>query len=574
MNTNSKIISGALCSLLCDDSIHKQTVLEIESTLGIDSSFPAAEELALQLHTCVSQIKPCPKQEQWLHALTEIKTGLLSVYGDTQEDEPLFISFESPGLYEYESLDEDWDAEEDEEFFRNMREVNLYSNMPRGRLEGHAEEYPLAAFFLQQTRMLYDPQTQIIHTLWLAALFKNAPSHELNQSSKLIQATLNLTVEERHALPMSITGLLHDIPWEDSHKFYEHLKTINESFNSVSEEIKDEGIAALGWLVGIVHEEKEDKLITPSLPPEVPAEPKITTYTGARQRSIEAQPITGEITVHKLNSPSSDDNAPPEFINLFSLTSEDPVSKNGEESLKEDIASESEIEQQVQESRYWLTRHEKIVPADYGRFTLAERMRVAQFINDGLNCSDINRALAAGLIGTIYVTGLPLEDLYQAGFGSNQTFMKGGIYRREIRLAQDAFSPSQTQINHISPFATELSFQLPEPVAKWLDSLSITSSTLSESLSIELDDARKLIHAELEVLRNNGCFQRIRAERIPAALAIETTLMFRDPLITFLLASKPTQAAPKLSYYVTHPVEKLSQYYEQVTNQMVNPWIN
>lgn len=445
--------------------------------------------------------------------------------------------------------------------------------IPRNRLEGHFKDYPLAAFFLQNTRFIYPPQFQIVRTLWLAALFKNTPVHELNRSAELILTTLNLAVEELHALPMAVIKLLFDIPWTDPHKFYEHLKIMSDSFNFVPDEIKDEGIAALGWLVGLVHEEKKDKLITPSLPVEAPIEPKKIKYPGARKRSIDAQPDTGKLIVHKINLSRSIDNEPPEFIDLFVLNLEDLTHGNGEGNSEDEIVSQSEIEQQVQESRYWLIRHEKIVPTDYGRFTLAERIRIAQFINDGILSSDTNKKLAAGLIGTMYITGISLENLFQASFGNDQIFKVGGVYRREIRLAQDAFSPIEAQINHISPFTTELSLQLPSPVAEWLDGLYIIGNTLGKRLGIDLDEAKQHVHAELESLRAHGCYQRIRAERIPSALAIETTLMFRDPLITFLLAAKSTQGAPKLSYYVTHSAEKLSQCYERVTKEMVNPCI-
>ena len=51
MSTNNKIAGGALYSLLNDDSIHKQTVLEIEAALAIDSNFQNAEDLVLELWT-------------------------------------------------------------------------------------------------------------------------------------------------------------------------------------------------------------------------------------------------------------------------------------------------------------------------------------------------------------------------------------------------------------------------------------------------------------------------------------------------------------------------------------------
>lgn len=596
MCTNNKIVGGALCLLLSDDSIHAQTILEIESIFGIDSLFPEAEKLALTLHSYLILIEPCSKQKQWFKALAEIYEKLkaecrakaeLDQIEELEELKYMIIPdsawmLEESGEEQQQRLEEEIERKMEEEiekrkdgdFYRAEREANSNMRIPRNRLKGHFKDYPLAAFFLQNTRFIYPHQFQIVRTLWLAALFKNTPVHELNRSAELILTTLNLTMDELHALPMTVTKLLFNIPRaEDPHKFYEHLKIMSDSFNCVPDEIKDEGIAALGWLVGLVHEEKKDKLIAPPPPVEASIEPKKIKYTGTKKRSIEAQPDTGKLTIHKINLSRSIDNEPPEFINLFALNPENLTNENGEGSSEDEIVSESEIDQQTQESRYWLIRHEKIVPTDYGRFTLAERMRIAQFITDGIVSSDTNKKLAAGLIGTMYVTGLSLEDLFLAHFGNDQTFKIDGVYRREIRLAQDAFSPNKTQINHISPIATELLLQLPEPIAEWLADLYTIGKTLGKRLGVDLEEAKQHVHSELETLRANGCYQRIRAERIPSALAIETTIMFRDPLITFLLAAKPTQGAPRLSYYVTHSVEKLSQCYERVTKKMVNPCI-
>ena len=536
MSTNNKIAGGALYSLLNDDSIHIQTVLEIEAALAIDSNFQNAEGLVLELLSLISILRPCKKQKQWLKALTEIKITHDSNY----------------------------------DYVPSKAAVSRRS--AEKKLAEYIKKYPLPAFFLQNLRPFLYNQSDFIRILWLAALFKKAPVQELSKSAESLRAALNNQVDPEKEYTFTDLEVFHSqIPDKDSDKFYENLKTLKNNLDSTPNEKDSDAIAALRWLVGLVHEEKKDKLITLPLQPEAPTELKKTKYTGTKQRSIEAQPETGKLTVHKINLSRSIDNGPPEFINLFALNPEDLNNGNGKKNSEEDLVPESEIEQQVQESRYWLIRHEKIVPIDYGRFTLAERIQVAQFISNGIVSSDPKKKLAAGLIGTMYVTGLSLADLLNANFGHDQIFDQRGVYRREIRPAQDAFTPNEMQLNHMCPFTNELSLKLPDPVASWLDSFYMFPGTLGNSLGLELEDAKQHVHSELETLRAKGCYQRIRAERIPSALAIETTLMFRDPLITFLLAAKPTQGAPKLSYYATHSAEKLSQYYQQVTQKMVNP---
>lgn len=537
MSTNNKITSGALYSLLNDDSIHKQTVLEIEAALAIDSNFQNAKDLVLELLSLISILRPCKKQKQWLKALTEINR--------TDDSECDYIPSKAA----------------------------VSRRSAEKKLAEYIKKYPLPAFFLKNLRPSLYNQSKFIRTLWLAALFKKAPVQELSKSAESLRAALNNQVDPEKEYTFTDLEVFHSqIPDKDPNKFYEHLNTLKNNLDSTPNEKDSEAIAALRWLAGLVHEEN-DKLLTPPLPSEASTEPKKTKYTGTRQRTIEAPFETGRLTVHKINLSRSIDNEPPEFINLFALNPEDLNNGNGKENSEEVLVSESEIEQQVQESSYWLIRHEKIVPIDYGRFTLAERIRVAQFISNGIVSSDPNKKLAAGLIGTMYVTGLSLVDLLNANFGHDQIFDQRGVYRREIRPAQDAFIPNEMQLNHMCPFTNELSLKLPDPVASWINSFYMFPGTLGNSLGLELEDAKQHVHAELETLRAKGCYQRIRAERIPSALAIETTLMFRDPLITFLLAAKPTQGAPKLSYYATHSAEKLSQYYEQVTQKMVNPCI-
>ena len=201
---------------------------------------------------------------------------------------------------------------------------------------------------------------------------------------------------------------------------------------------------------------------------------------------------------------------------------------------------------------------------------MPERTKIIRFINDKIVTADRSMQIAAGLIGTMYITGLTLENLLNSSFGEDQTFKEAGGYRREIRMPREGFVPNEIQIEYIAPFTTELSLQLPEPIASWVDNLYTPQRTLGQSLELELEDAKQHVYAALKILREKGRYQRIRAERIPAALAIETTLMFRDPIVTFLLASKSTQGAPKLSYYVTQSAEKLAQYYNQVTKEMVS----
>lgn len=93
---------------------------------------------------------------------------------------------------------------------------------------------------------------------------------------------------------------------------------------------------------------------------------------------------------------------------------------------------------------------------------------------------------------------------------------------------------------------------------------------LLDCLGVEKNEARDCLDDVLVRLRHGGLFQRIRLERITAALAIELTLTFRDPSITFLLSSSSSHVAPMLSYYVVHPLTQVEDRYRQVADRMLS----
>lgn len=94
--------------------------------------------------------------------------------------------------------------------------------------------------------------------------------------------------------------------------------------------------------------------------------------------------------------------------------------------------------------------------------------------------------------------------------------------------------------------------------------------TLSEALNVEEGSARGHVKTLLDRVRAGGRFTRIRYERIPAALAIELTLKYRDLAVVHYLASGPEQVSPMISYYVVHSLEELQHRYRQVVEEMLS----
>ena len=537
MTTNNKVVGSKLFSLLKPNSKHKKTVLEIEAALAIDNNFDEIEDLIYSLSRVLCYNNTgSKKQKQWHDALVELHT----CGGFTPSC--LIMS----GMENYSDY-EKWFLYYDKNIFGSP-------------LADKRSTYPIAAFFSDTS----DAKKFDIARLFLNALLKTLPDHQLNKTATLLH---NWLCHDYHPEDLAAAFLLENLPINyclDSHgEFRKALEALTES---LPEESNSEVIRIIRYLLKFTHSQKPHDLVTL-----IPQEKTPTAFLGYQKTGPDEKPGTGELVVHKLNISRSIDNEPPELIDLFSASQDEYISVNSAGNTDDtQLATEEEIDQQSQESRYWLIRHEKIVPTDYGRFTMPERTKIIRFINDKIVSADRSMQIAAGLIGTMYITGLTLENLLNSSFGEDQTFKEAGGYRREIRMPREGFVPNEIQIEYIAPFTTELNLQLPEPIAPWVDNLYTPQRTLGQSLELELEDAKQHVYAALKILREKGRYQRIRAERIPAALAIETTLMFRDPIVTFLLASKSTQGAPKLSYYVTQSAEKLAQYYNQVTKEMVS----
>ncbi|GLR64506.1 hypothetical protein [Marinospirillum insulare] len=230
---------------------------------------------------------------------------------------------------------------------------------------------------------------------------------------------------------------------------------------------------------------------------------------------------------------------------------------------------DEEVELSLNESRYWLNRVEKLVPNDYGRLTRVERLTLIKFLKDKLASNNSSDFLAAGLIGLMYFTGSNLEDLWEAKLGFGGDFEQDGTYRRLIKRPKNSFQPNDEQQKFFQPVASQLLLPLPEPIASWLKLLlQNDSSSFEQLLKLSLEDVKNLVYPELGDLRKQTRLFRLRSERIPTALGLEATLIFRDPLITYLIAGRKTQSPPMLSYYAVHSVECLIDYYKQVTGSM------
>ena len=234
-------------------------------------------------------------------------------------------------------------------------------------------------------------------------------------------------------------------------------------------------------------------------------------------------------------------------------------------------STEQELDSRARESRHWVSRHQRLVAGDQGRLTSIERRQLVSYIRNGIDCGERQKELASGLLGLMYITGQDLELLLRCSVGPEGAFGYMGTYRRDLSPPSDAFKPASEVTSFLEPNAEWIDLQLPEPLRGWLIARCRNKhGSLAQCLEITLEQAGDVLSSAMDELRDKTRFQRLRIERIPAALAIELTVAKHDPVVTFLLSSRPNHGAPMLSYYVAHSVEQLASIYSTVSQSMMS----
>lgn len=506
--------------MLSADEQHYATALEIEYIFSIDMAFPAPRNLTEDLLALLPNIHPSNRQDDWQATLLAINS-----VGTSQAWRP------APK-----------------------------TGSDQNPLNQRFGNYPLAAYLLQEGNNAVQGQAQGIKLLFLYVLLqRKTDNHGLTSHADTLRVATRRNSKELkilQALPLYT---------DDFHDYHQQLKA------AVKNQLHKTSSSALLNSLRSLLEMAPHRAPTPPAAKPTPAVTTVKSLTYISTLINDDEPYVGVIV--RICSDAGDPRLaePPEFIDYFEagLHSEnDDDSKAAESQLFDEFSTDF----QARTSEYWLRRHHRLAPTDWGRLTRVEKKRIAAFITDGLNSPDELKKNTAGLIGTMYVTGMQLAELLQASVGPNQTFSAIGSYIREIRKPENGFTPSDTQLADLQPTASRLLLRLPDPIASWVGQLCQRSQpTFGQCLGVDLETANDWVKNGVETLRDNGRFFRIRLERIPSALALETTLRFRDPVITYLLTARENQAAPKLSYYVSCTTDELISAYTLIASEMLCP---
>lgn len=507
---------GRLARCLKQETPEYQIALEIEAALGIDHAYPAPKNITdLLLEFLLPLLETNPKASSWLAVLSQIQTS------------------------------------EDGKKWRQIAP----SGPDRNPLNRNFSQYPICSYLLQVSHHETTSQSDGIKLAFLHAMLQRSSDHKLTKHANDLRIATRPQSKELETLK-SLPEFAAD--FIDYHK---------ELSNTVIQKIQSGPSALLHSLRTLLELAPIRRLSSASqsnVKSPAPAPKSIDTTS---------RTPTGYITTFESQIGSATEGEPPEFDDIITtiFDLDDSLLDADSELLSPSLLSEAAADFEARKSEYWLRRHDRLVPTDFGRLTVLERRHLATYIKTGISSPHAEQRIAAGLIGTMYATGMALNTLLETPIGPDKTFSNSGVYIRDIHRPLGAFTPSQTQLLDLQPLATRLVLPLPEPIAGWVASLcDFEIALLGDRLNLTADTATALVKAALRDLRAHTNLQRIRLERIPAALALETTLAYQDPLITYLLASTDQQAPPKLAYYAAYPAKSLVRCYTDITKGMLS----
>ncbi|QJD59946.1 hypothetical protein HG264_14070 [Pseudomonas sp. gcc21] len=406
-------------------------------------------------------------------------------------------------------------------------------------LGGKFKRYPLPAFLLQEPLAELGEQANLIHRLFLEVAIQQKTFRGIQAIADELRKLIAIST------PKSSMGRLPTDVSTDWSAWAEYLANL----------------PANDALSGMLN--KLLRLRTSSSSPTSRQTPPVSLISQTDSNPPSGVGISVGPTYRTLVTEPGDSQTaePPKYVDLHLTPQEEE---------EDEPTSEQEVDAQCRETRHWISRHQRLTPNDSGRLTPIERRWLASRLRELTVSEDVGLRSGAGIVALMYVTGMPLDDVLQAAVGPEGTFDVGGAYRRTIRLPSNAYTPNADVAEQFLPRETTLVLQLPDMVTNWMNAnVQHQDCALAQALGVELNKAKEDVDKVMECLRAGGRYTRIRRERIPAALAIELNLRYRDFGVVHHLASGPDQVAPMISYYVVHFIDDLKHRYTEVTEDML-----
>tara|TARA_B100001059_G_C17787439_1_gene558005 strand:+ start:333 stop:1718 length:1386 start_codon:yes stop_codon:yes gene_type:complete len=442
---------------------------EVEAAFGLDPDFPARRNLVEKLIELLATVEPSAQQTSWMAALKEARQA-----GEKQKEKL------------------GW-------FF------NAATKRGGNPIGGSFVSYPLPAFFLQpKPHSLGTAQYLALNTLFLTALLLRP-----NGKFESIADTCRKAISPK-ALGSGAHALINTLPSSAGSSFLSDIESfLSDVTAAVENERHAQTIKAISslWEICQTGARKEaEPAQTKPLPEAGPHRwfRQQTTGTTEEGRRIGSH-IIHVVEPDKTDSPSGDELA---TVELF-MVEPDVVDE------QTPPPSETEVEIAAKETRYWISRHQRLTANDPGRFTSIERRRLASSLSEWMISKDRRTRIGAGIVALMYVTGLGWETIFGATLGNDGQFGADGCFRRNIRLPVAAYEPPSDVAALFEPRGEKLNLLLPPAVATWMQAhFKSSDGLLLDCLGVEKNEARDCLDDVLVRLRHGGLFQRIRLERI------------------------------------------------------------
>lgn len=233
------------------------------------------------------------------------------------------------------------------------------------------------------------------------------------------------------------------------------------------------------------------------------------------------------------------------------------------------------------QSRSWLIQTEAGVLWSRSRISPTEWPRVQRLLQSlpQLAASGKLEAPYATVIALVTALGRTVEDVLTTKVGRNLELDWRGSYRRKIPVPENAFRPAVDEQPFYAPAPVhEIVFELPHTVKSLLAAVKVPEhsgeQTVSTALGLKIattedrQNTLRSIRETLGELLRAHVDPRLQYRHLQAALRQLVYDRTQDPLVTYLIAGRPNEAAGSGLYYARIPVQRLLEIHKAIMDFM------
>ncbi|MFT6905245.1 MAG: integrase [Oleiphilaceae bacterium] len=221
-----------------------------------------------------------------------------------------------------------------------------------------------------------------------------------------------------------------------------------------------------------------------------------------------------------------------------------------------------------EQSKSWIRNSQRVTPNDYRIFLDIERRSLTNYLDHGMQSSDKDTRNASAIVLLSFLTSQKIDTLLELRYGDEGEINANSEYCRRLKIPAEAFDP-KGNIAKLRPRAEIVKLPLPPSVKQWLATLPNMNNKILNCLGVSKDKLEDTIAKLLSKLKKTANLNRIHKEKIPAALQLELTLLYRDETLNHIIAGRANQAPPASSTYICHDVSFLQSAYASAINKLL-----